>query len=174
MKIVIIGFSGSGKSTLAKTLSLHYNVPVLHMDSINFKPGWIERDRNEFNEIVLDFMKNNESWIIEGNYHKIAPNRIEEADQLIFLNYNRFFCLKSVIKRYKENKGKSRSDMAAGCPEKLDFSFILWVLFKGRTKIRRKRLENYAKNHPNSIVFKNRKQLYKFYEENNIKNYISK
>ena len=61
MKIVIIGYSGSGKSTLAKNLGAHYNIPVLHMDSIHFKDGWVERDNIEFETIVDDFIKNNSS-----------------------------------------------------------------------------------------------------------------
>ena len=71
MRIVIIGYSGSGKSTLAKTLGKHYNIPVLHLDSVHFLSGWVERDRNEFNEIVKKFINENESWIIDGNYSKI-------------------------------------------------------------------------------------------------------
>jgi adenylate kinase family enzyme len=102
MKIVIIGYSGSGKSTLAKNLGNHYKIPVLHLDSIHFKEGWIERDNKEFNQIVEEFIKNNESWVIDGNYKKIAPQRFLMADQLFFLNYNRFICLNSVVKRYKK------------------------------------------------------------------------
>lgn len=168
MKISIIGYSGSGKSTLAKILGKHYNIPVLHMDSVHFLENWQERDNEEFKNIVNDFINNNESWIIDGNYRSICPNRHEYADQLIFLNYNRFFCYRSAKKRYKMYKGKTRDDMAFGCNEKFDKEFIKWLLYKGRTKERRKRLEQIAKNHPNSLVFKNRKQLFKYYEENKI------
>ena len=169
MKIVIIGYSGSGKSTLAKILGKHYNIPVLHLDSVNFLSGWNVRDEKETNEIVMKFIEENESWIIDGNYYKIAKERFELADKIIFLNYNRFFCLKSVIKRYKENIGKTRSDMAIGCDEKLDFEFLYWVFIKGRNKNRRERFKNIVKNHKNAIVFKNRKQLFKYYDDNNIK-----
>ena len=169
MKIVIIGYSGSGKSTLAKILGKHYNIPVLHLDSVNFLSGWNVRDEKETNEIVMKFIEENESWIIDGNYYKIAKERFEQADKIIFLNYNRFFCLKSVIKRYKENIGKTRSDMAMGCDEKLDFEFLYWVFIKGRNKNRRDRFKNIVNNHKNSIIFKNRKQLFKYYNDNNIK-----
>ena len=114
-------------------------------------------------------MEENDSWIIDGNYYKIAKERFELADKIIFLNYNRFFCLKSVIKRYKQNVGKTRSDMAAGCEEKLDFKFLYWVFMKGRIKTRRERFKNIVKNHKNAIVFKNRKQLYKYYKDKNIR-----
>ena len=172
MKIVIIGYSGSGKSTLAKNLGAHYNIPVLHLDSVHFKEGWVERDNEEFNQIILYFMKNNDSWIIDGNYRKVALERFQEADQLIFLNYNRFFCLNSVIKRYFKNKGKTRIDMAEGCEEKLDLPFLWWVFAKGRNKTRRTQLENLAKNHKNALIFKNRKQLFQYYRQNNIKNLV--
>lgn len=169
MKIVIIGYSGSGKSTLAKILGKHYNIPVLHLDSVNFLSGWNVRDEKETNEIVMKFTEENESWIIDGNYYKIARERFELADKIIFLNYNRFFCLKSVIKRYKENIGRTRSDMAAGCEEKLDFEFLYWVFIKGRNKNRRNRFKKIVKNHNNSLVFKNRKQLFNYFKDNNIK-----
>ena len=38
MKIAIIGYSGSGKSTLARKLSDFYNVPILHLDTVEFCP----------------------------------------------------------------------------------------------------------------------------------------
>ena len=102
MKMSIIGFSGSGKSTLAKTLSKHYNIPVMHMDSVHFLAGWKERDNEEFKQMVHDFVYNNESWIVEGNYKSIVPERHNEADLVIFLDYNRLFCYKSARKRYKK------------------------------------------------------------------------
>ena len=170
MKIVIIGYSGSGKSTLAKTLGEHYKIPVLHLDSVHFKPGWEERNDDNSNQIVRDFIAKNDSWVIDGNYRKIAPERFELADQIIFLNYNRFFCLKSVLKRYNENKGKTRMDLAEGCIEKIDFPFLWWVFYKGRTKERRNRLITYTRNHQNSLIFTNRKQLFDYYLKHNIKN----
>ena len=36
MKIEIMGYSGSGKSTLCRELSKIYNVPALHMDTVQF------------------------------------------------------------------------------------------------------------------------------------------
>ena len=45
MKIAIIGYSGSGKSTLAENLARYYSIPKLHMDTLQFQPGWIDSDR---------------------------------------------------------------------------------------------------------------------------------
>ena len=49
--------------------------------------------------------------------------------------------------------------MAKGCKERLNFSFLMWVLFTGRTKKRRKHMEQVVSNAKSSLVFKNRKQL---------------
>ena len=166
MKIAIIGYSGSGKSTLAKKLSKLYNINVLHLDSVHFLENWVERSNEEMNELVLAFMNDNkDGWVIDGNYSKIAKNRFEEADLIIFLNFNRFFCFKSAFKRYKENKGKTRSDMALGCEEKFDFEFMKWILYKGRNKRKRLWYKNIISNHKCTLVFKNRRQLTKYYNK---------
>ena len=165
MKIQIIGFSGAGKSTLGKQLGKLYNLPILHMDSLNFLSNWVERDRLEFNQIVDKFLLDNESWVIDGNYFRITPSRYEQADLVIYLKYNRLTCLKGVIKRYKKFKHSSRPDMAEGCKERLNFSFLMWVLFTGRTKKRRRHMEEVVKNAKSSLVFKNRKELNKYLKE---------
>ena len=68
MKIAIIGYSGSGKSTLARKLSNHYSIPKLHMDRLQFQPGWKDSDRDWMSEQMDDFLSKNTDWIIDGNY----------------------------------------------------------------------------------------------------------
>ncbi|MDE5714589.1 MAG: hypothetical protein K2I42_00480 [Anaeroplasmataceae bacterium] len=171
MKIVILGFSGSGKSTLAKKLAKHYHLDILYLDSIFFKPNWVIRDREEFDYLIKKFMNEHDSWIIEGNYMKSVPERFLEADQIFYLSYNRFFCLRSVLKRYKKNKNKTRESMAEGCKEKLDLSFLWQVFYKGRKRKKRKRLLEITKNSKEGLVFKNRKALHQYLKELGVENY---
>ncbi|WP_195938284.1 DNA topology modulation protein [Romboutsia sp. 1001713B170131_170501_G6] len=134
MKIAIIGYSGSGKSTLARKLSKYYKAPVLFLDTVNFLPNWIERDRDEGRLIVYDFMKN-DSWVIDGNYSDFfQKERLEQADKIIFLNFPRRICIYRALKRYFRYKNTTREDMAKGCIEKIDLEFIWWILYEGRTK----------------------------------------
>ena len=123
MKIVIIGYSGSGKSTLAKTLGDYYNIPVLHLDSVHFKPGWVERDDLESNEIVKEFMSKNDSWIIDGNYGGSMEMRIKECDTVFFLDYPTEVCIDGVELR----KGKPRSDMPWFEKDNIDDDFISFI-----------------------------------------------
>lgn len=160
MKIAVLGYSGAGKSTLAKILGEYYNIPVLHLDTVQFLPNWEIRDEDEKRDIVSDFMKN-ESWVIDGNYTKLyKEERLEQADKIIILSFNRFFCFNSARKRYFENKGHTRADMADGCNEKFDFEFAMWILFWGRTYNRRKSFsEIYNKYKSKTSRFTNREQV---------------
>jgi adenylate kinase family enzyme len=138
MKIAVLGYSGSGKSTLARRLADYYQIPVLFLDTVQFLPGWVERDREEGRSIVSGFLSDNESWVIDGNYQCfLQKERLEQADRIILLHFPRGICLYRAVRRYLRYRGKTRESMAAGCAEKMDREFLWWILHKGRTKQRR-------------------------------------
>ena len=167
MKIQIIGYAGSGKSTLARRLGKRFNIPILHLDSVQFYGDWQERTLEQKNEIVGQFLKENNEWVIEGNYTSVCPERFEQSDMTIFLNYNRLYCFSKVCKRYRENKGKCREDLP--CKERLNWTFAKWVLYKGRTKFCKNRhLSNLNKTSGKKLTFKNVRQLNKYLKDNNL------
>lgn len=161
MKIAMIGYSGSGKSTLARFLGKCYQVPVLHLDCIHWLPGWKERDGKEEQVLVEQFMDANDSWVIDGNYTKLSyQRRMNEADRIIFLNFNRFTCLYRAWKRLMRYRGEARESMTEGCTEKLDLEFIWWILYKGRTRKYRKRYQAVRKQYPEKVtVIRSQRQL---------------
>ena len=160
MKIAIIGYSGSGKSTLARKLGEIYNAEVLHFDTVHFLPGWKEREKDEKERITKEFLDSHNSWVIDGNYSKLFyERRMEEADIIIIMLFNRFSCLYRAFRRYMRYKNTTRPDMCEGCNEKLDREFVKWILHDGRTKKARNRykwvISQYGKK---AIVVKNQKQ----------------
>lgn len=165
MKIAIMGMSGCGKSTLAKQLSEYYNIPKLYLDCINFKENWILRDREECKKMVHDFMQN-ESWVIDGNYSELYQNdRLLQADKIIILQYNRFVCMQGAFKRNHEYKGRQRESMADGCPERMDFWFFIWVVFKQYSKKRKNKFKSIkAEYSDKTVILKSRNDLYKYLE----------
>lgn len=44
VKSAVVGYSGAGKSTFAAALGERLALPVLHLDTVQFLPGWRERD----------------------------------------------------------------------------------------------------------------------------------
>jgi adenylate kinase family enzyme len=121
------------------------------------EPGWVESSKEEWenrqNKLVLD-----ENWIMDGNYGGTFDIRFKRANTVIFLDYNRYICLYRIIKRWIQNIGKRRMDMAEGCIEKIDLPFIkfVWEFPKrSRYKIINK-LDEY--NNINKIILKNEKE----------------
>ena len=160
MKIAIIGYSGSGKSTLAKRLALHIGCEPLYLDTANFLPDWKERDRDEARAIVRRTLEKPD-WVIDGNYRGLLrEERLRDADEIVWLRYNRFVCVYRALGRHVKNRGKSRESMASGCIEKMDWEFFLWVLYKGRTSARvRGYLDTIGRYADKSVVIGNDRQL---------------
>lgn len=164
MKIAIIGYSGSGKSTLTRILSEKYSAPALHFDTIQFLPGWKVRDFDQKLKMTKDFLDNNDSWVIDGTYSRyFFDRRMQEADVIIVMLFNRFSGLFRAFKRYLTYKGSTRPDMAEGCNEKFDLEFVKWILWKGRTKEVRTRFADVIKTYPEkTVVIKNQRMLTKY------------
>ena len=168
MKIASVGYSGSGKSTLAQKLGEHYHCDVFHFDAVQFLPGWEVRDFDERMRLSKEFLDTHDSWIIDGTYSRFhLDRRLEEADLVIVMLFNRFNSLYRVTKRYLTYRDKTRPDMAEGCHEKLDWEFVKWVLRDGRkqkTKDLFKRIQiQYADK---VVVIKNQRQLDRWSKKN--------
>ncbi|MDD5938938.1 MAG: DNA topology modulation protein [Clostridiales bacterium] len=165
MKIVVIGYSGAGKSTLARELGLRFVCEVLHLDSINFISGWRERDRKEALALVSAFMAR-DSWIIDGNYSGfLQEQRLEEADQILFLDFSRWDCLRRVWKRYRTYRGRTREELPEGCVEKLDREFLRWVLWEGRTPRKREDYRRILERYPGkTVVLRNQRDIDRYLE----------
>lgn len=153
MKIAVIGYSGSGKSTLARKLGERFGIPVLHLDQIQFTPGWQERDREEGLDMVQKFMDGQEAWIIDGTYKKfLQERRLREADVILFLDLSRLSCLRRACARQIRYHGRVREDMADGCIERMDLEFFWWLLWKGRTGKRKRGFEEIIAQYPEKTV----------------------
>ncbi|MBR3473694.1 MAG: DNA topology modulation protein FlaR [Oscillospiraceae bacterium] len=161
MKIAVIGFSGSGKSTLARKLGELTGAPVLHLDTVQFLPGWEIRPEEEKQAMVQDFLDANSAWVVDGNYRKLSfDRRLEEADQIWILLFNRFTRFSRVLRRYRKNRGQSRPDMARGCPEKVDAEFARWVLWDCCTPEKAERFRDVVRRYPEkSHLLENQRQV---------------
>lgn len=157
MKIAILGYTGAGKSTLARKIGEKYNVPVLHLDKVNYNKNW---KASEAKEIVDDFLEN-DAWVIDGNYSKSEQDRrFKEADKIIFLDFPRSVCFHRAYKKYCENKENKRKDVANVYEEKFDFEIIKWILFEGRNKEHKQKFKNICDTYSQKVVIcKNTKEV---------------
>jgi adenylate kinase family enzyme len=163
-RILIIGCSGAGKSTLARKLGEKTGLPVVHLDALFWKPGWVESEREVFDARVLAELEK-PAWIIDGNYARTLPVRLEKCDGVIYLDFPRWLCLWGVLKRVAKNYGKIRPDMPEGCPERFDWEFLVWV-WNFNKHVRPKLLQALeSKPEVTVTVLKNRKDVNRFLAE---------
>lgn len=127
-RVLIMGGSGSGKSTIARELGHLTKLPVIHMDPLYWNEGWIEKPKNETRRLILDAIKA-ERWIFDGNHLDTLTQRLDRADTVVFLDIATFVRLWRVLKRSITQLGQTRSDMADGCPERIDFSYLVFLRF---------------------------------------------
>ncbi len=126
-KILVIGCCGAGKSTFSKQLSDQLGLPIIHLDKVYWKPNWVETPKEEFEKKVAELIQR-DSYVMDGNYSSTLAIRLKEADTLVYLDYPIWLCFWRVIKRIIKHHGTTRPDMAAGCHEHFDFSFLHYVI----------------------------------------------
>ena len=161
-RIMIIGCGGAGKSTLARQLGEKLNLPVVHLDQIWWKPGnWKHLEREEFDRLLKEEVEKPQ-WILDGNFNRTMETRLEFCDTVIYLDFSRWVCLLSWMKRVITNWGTARADMAEGCAEWFDPEMAGWIWnFNNTHRENYYRMLNEAEG-VETIVLKNRRAVRKF------------
>ncbi|MCC2685141.1 MAG: flaR [Paenibacillaceae bacterium] len=127
-RIMVTGVSsGVGKSTFARQLGEALHLPVTHLDSLYWMPGWVEAPREQFAASQREVAAR-EQWIIEGNYNSTYTIRSARADTIIYLELPLRVCLYRVLRRWWINRGRTRPDLGEGCEEKIDWPFLKFIL----------------------------------------------
>ncbi|HEY2177059.1 MAG TPA: hypothetical protein VGH15_00630 [Caulobacteraceae bacterium] len=125
-RIAIVGCSGGGKSTLARQVGARLGLPVIHMDTLFWKPGWVESDHDTFRAQV-DAAAAGEQWVMEGGFITHSTARFARADTVIVIELPIWLCLWRAIVRMLVNFGRIRADLAPGCPERFDLPFYRYI-----------------------------------------------
>lgn len=123
---MVIGSGGAGKSTFSRRLGRLTGLPVIHLDSIFWRPNWERTPEAEWEAKVRELAAG-DAWIMDGNFGGTREIRLRAADTVILLDIPRLTCIYRIFKRVIMYRGKSRPDMAEGCKEKVDLEFFLWV-----------------------------------------------
>lgn len=126
-RVMVIGPCGAGKSHAGRRIAERMQLPLVHMDQLGWKAGWVERSPEELHQLV-EAAAAEERWLIEGNYGSTMHLRLPRAELVVYLDYPISFCLARILRRWWQSRGRTRPDMAEGCEERLDPAFLWYVL----------------------------------------------
>jgi adenylate kinase family enzyme len=126
-RILVMGSSGSGKSTFARRLCAITGLPIVSLDALFWKPGWVESGAAEFSQRVTEAAQQ-PRWIMDGNFvSHVGELRRNLADAVIWFDLPTRTCMTGIISRIAGSYGRVRPEMAPGCPERIDPNFLHYV-----------------------------------------------
>ena len=128
-KVLVIGCSGAGKSTFARRLRDATGLPLYYLDRLWHKPDRTHITREEFDRVLAEWLAR-PAWIIDGDYSRTLPQRLEACDTVFFLDFPLEVCLAGVENR----RGAQRPDMP-WVEEELDAEFLQYILDFGQAQL---------------------------------------
>lgn len=125
-RIMVTGPTNAGKSTLADAIGRKLGIPAVFIDRFSHLPetDWVPRDKAEFHALHDEAILA-DSWVMDGNYTDIMPQRFARATGVIviddhFLNrYLRYF-----------NRSLFQRDRVGGLPggrDTVKWDMIEWI-----------------------------------------------
>jgi adenylate kinase family enzyme len=162
-RILIFGPSGAGKSTLARRIGARLGLPVVHLDTINWNPGWVQTETARFRERVAEAAAG-ESWVMDGNYTTHLDLRLPRAEAVIWLDLPRYVYFPRTVLRTIRNYGRARDDVGPGCPERFDLAFFKdWVwTYPVRSRARHQQLLANLPAGIHGIILRSRAEVTRF------------
>ena len=128
-KVLVIGCSGAGKSTFARRLRDITGLPLYYLDRLWHKPDRTNVTREAFDRGLAQWLAR-PAWILDGNYSRTLPQRLEACDTVFFLDFPLEVCLAGVENR----RGAQRPDMP-WVEEELDAEFLQYILDFGQAQL---------------------------------------
>lgn len=160
-RIMIIGCPGSGKTTLALALAEKLDLPLVHLDVLGWRGKWEKVPRDEFDALLRDAVAQ-PRWIIDGNYARTIPLRLERCDTVIYLDFPRTVSTLGVLQRVVTNHGRSRPDMGGDCPERFDPKFLKFAwTFSRENRAKYHAMLDEAR-HARKVVLRSRREVAQF------------
>ena len=97
-RIAVTGPAGAGKSRLARELGDLLRIPVIHLDALYWRPGWVATPAAEW-EATQRRELAGEAWIVDAQSDDMLPDWLESADTIIFVDASPLQCLWRVTRR---------------------------------------------------------------------------
>lgn len=102
-RILVIGSPGSGKSTFSRKLQKLTGLHLYYLDMIWHRPDRTTVSRDEFDEKLSRILEQDE-WIIDGNYQRTLPLRLQRCTRVFLFDLPVQQCLEGVKARINQKR----------------------------------------------------------------------
>ena len=133
-KIAVVGPVGAGKSRLANELGRALGIPVLHLDTLFWKPGWVPTPPDEWKAVQRRELAA-DAWIADAQFDDVLPEWFQAADTVVFVDASPLRCFWRVSRRRMNRAG------SVGVPagtEPASPQRALWKFLGNQWRYRRK------------------------------------
>lgn len=154
-RLTIIGNAGAGKTTLSRILAARHDLPLTHVDSIQFTAGMNIRAHAE-SIAILSEIQNQDEWLIDGyGPLDILEKRLELADQIIFIDFPIWRHYWWALKRQIKSLWSPRTELPKNCNDATlrQTVKLFRTIWKVHTKMRPEMLRILSREKLKSKVF---------------------
>ena len=117
-KIAVIGNIAGGKTRMSRRLAELHQLPLTHIDSIQFLPGMVIRPLPETRE-AINTITAQDKWLVDGfGPLDILEKRFALAERIVFIDLPLRRHQWWTIKRLITNLWSPRSELPDGCDER--------------------------------------------------------
>ena len=97
-RVVVTGPAGAGKTELARALGRRLEIPVVHLDTLFWKPGWVPTPPDEWEQVQRREVAA-ERWVVDSQFDDMLPDWLQAADTVVFVDASPVRCLWRVSRR---------------------------------------------------------------------------
>ncbi len=134
-RIFVIGNGGGGKTTLSRRIGAALRLPVVHVDSVQFLPGWKRRGEAEC-DAHLQRVAESDAWVIDGFGSRASiSRRAHAADLVVFADLPLWQHYAWAARRQLRARTAPRAELPDDCPE--DSAAHTWWLARTLWRVHR-------------------------------------
>jgi adenylate kinase family enzyme len=116
---------------MSRLIGEHLDLPVIFLDAHFWRPGWVEPEADDWQRRFAELAARSE-WVMDGTFLSTIDAKLAAAELVVDVDLPRLLCLYRVLGRWLRYWGRTRPDMAPGCPEKVDWDFVRYIWLFGR------------------------------------------